>query len=409
MTHPQPRIGAMSPHDGMQRPGEAPRTPSSPTVEQLMRGGDSRWSLSAMQPLGREHDMEDDHTPHRKSVLAKVKEKARKWRHTLSKKKHNEDDNATPSWGVSLEDEDDEDEDPEYLGAPMYESEMAPEGYKETARQHPRAIPVVSEKHILTSSVSSSNSDQKSPIPAKAPKTITETVAEKLAPAYATVTDATHAIASKIQSLTLSNTDAQAQAPAPAPAPASAPALAPAPEPEPPEPNLATKASLAPKLTAKTSNPPTASPKAMALTPPALPIATKLGKQAPTSMEKDAPKSAPAAARNHSSTGEQIWDKGVSVKEYIMQKLEPGQDEKALSQVISEAISPRKSPRDASVVEKVKEAVTSLLRNEESSERTVYHSAQNSSSQIPISTNAHESKYISIYSIPRAKLRAIVI
>ncbi|XP_021640219.2 uncharacterized protein LOC110635261 [Hevea brasiliensis] len=388
MTHPQPRIGAMSPHDGMQRPGEAPRTPSSPTVEQLMRGGDSRWSLSAMQPLGREHDMEDDHTPHRKSVLAKVKEKARKWRHTLSKKKHNEDDNATPSWGVSLEDEDDEDEDPEYLGAPMYESEMAPEGYKETARQHPRAIPVVSEKHILTSSVSSSNSDQKSPIPAKAPKTITETVAEKLAPAYATVTDATHAIASKIQSLTLTNTDAQAQAPAPAPA--SAPALAPAPEPEPPEPNLATKASLAPKLTAKTSNPPTASPKAMALTPPALPIATKLGKQAPTSMEKDAPKSAPAAARNHPSTGEQIWDKGVSVKEYIMQKLEPGQDEKALSQVISEAISPRKSPRDASVVEKVKEAVTSLLRNEESSERTVYHSAQNSSSQIPISTNAHE-------------------
>lgn len=88
------------------------------SCEVISAGGDSRWSPSAMQSLGKEHDMEDDHTPHRKSVLAKVREKARKWRNTLSKKKHNEDGNATPSWGVSLEDEDDEDEDPEYLGAP---------------------------------------------------------------------------------------------------------------------------------------------------------------------------------------------------------------------------------------------------------------------------------------------------
>ncbi|XP_021642582.2 COPII coat assembly protein sec16 isoform X1 [Hevea brasiliensis] len=376
MAHPQPRIGAMYPLDGMDRPG-----------------GDLRWSPRATQPLGKEHNMEDDHTPHRKSVLAKVKEKARKWRQTLSKKKHNEDANATPSWGVSLEDEDDEDEDPEYLGAPMYESEMAPVGYKETARQHPRVIHVTPEKHVLTSSVNNSNnSDLKSPSPAKVPNTTTETVAEKLAPAYATVTDTTHAIASKIQSLTLS----KSEAPAPAP-----------------EPNPSSEASLAPNLTVRTLSPPPASPKAKALIPqaPLAPnltvrtsspppasapapaaIATKLANQVPTEMEKAAPTSAPAAvaAHNHPFTSKQIWDKRELVKEYIMQKLEPGEDERALSQVISEAISPRKTPGDASVVEKVKEAVTSLLRKDGSPQRAVYHSAQNSSSHIPISNNAHE-------------------
>lgn len=67
----------------------------------------------------REHDPEEDHTHHqKKSVLAKVKERAKKLRHSLSgKKKHSEEGNTTPSWGVSLEDEDEE-EDAEYLGAP---------------------------------------------------------------------------------------------------------------------------------------------------------------------------------------------------------------------------------------------------------------------------------------------------
>ncbi|KAK1322067.1 Low-temperature-induced 65 kDa protein [Acorus calamus] len=42
------------------------------------------------------------------------------------------------------------------------------------------------------------------------------------------------------------------------------------------------------------------------------------------------------------TTGSQLWDKGVSVKEYLMQKLEPGEEERALSQVISDTISPKK-------------------------------------------------------------------
>ncbi|KDP42218.1 hypothetical protein JCGZ_02948 [Jatropha curcas] len=356
--------------DGIHR-GENPRAPSSPTtVEQFVRAGEaSRWTPHTLQPFSKEHDMEDDHTHHRKSVLARVREKARKWRNTLSKKKHNADGNATPSWGVSLEDlDEEEDEDPEYLGAPMYESEMAPEGYRETARQHPRAVPVISEKHILSNIAavnandsirnrslaanannsfrtrSRSPTNQKFPIYRRSlsfqlPRTISETVAEKLAPAYATVTEATYAFASKIQSLTLPTQETKEETPT-------------------------------------ESNP--TSPKAKALTP---------HESEQAELEKEAPGSVPSGV---GTNGEQIWDKGVSVKEYLMNKLEPGEDEKALSQVISEVMSPRKTPNDVSVVVKVKEAVTSLLRSDESSKPVACHSSHNSSSHIPISTNVHE-------------------
>ncbi|KAJ7947610.1 low-temperature-induced 65 kDa protein [Quillaja saponaria] len=372
------------------RYAESPRTPTTPTIEQLLRGGGepARWSptsSSTSSPMfGRSQDLEDDHGHHqKKSVLTKVKEKAKKLRHTLSKKRHgDEDGNITPSWGVSLDDEDEED-DAEYLGAPMYESEMAPEGYRESARQHPREIPVISEKHVLTSTVNEGfgNTSQKKPPspnktttqaatakpaspnkvtaqamatkpsspnkantqamttkpaspnkataqamttkPASPNKTITETVTEKLAPAYTTVSDATHAFASKLHSFTISN-------------PASE------------QPSSA---------------------------PPA-----------------QQPFSAPAAPQGgkHANSTLQIWDKGVSVKEYLINKFEPGEDEKALSQVISEAMSPRRTPGDAGVMEKVKEAVTSLLQNGESSRNTASHSATHTSPQIPVSTNAHE-------------------
>lgn len=56
----------------------------------------------------------------------------------------------------------------------------------------------------------------------------------------------------------------------------------------------------------------------------------------------------------------QPQDKGVSVKEYIMNKFEPGDDERALSQVITQTISPK--------CEKMKQAVNSLLGNDEPSE-----------------------------------------
>jgi len=61
---------------------------------------------------------EDPSLCQKKSVLTKVKQKARKLCSSLSKRRM-EDENVTPSWGVRLEDEEEEEEeDPEYLGAP---------------------------------------------------------------------------------------------------------------------------------------------------------------------------------------------------------------------------------------------------------------------------------------------------
>ncbi|XP_057953119.1 uncharacterized protein LOC131147631 isoform X2 [Malania oleifera] len=294
-----PEIAAMAQLDGTQRFNENPQISTIPTIEQLLQGEDWSWSESNSPTSGKDHHEEGHAHPNKRSVLARVREKARKWRQSRGKKKQSYEGATMPSCDVSLGAEDEENEqDAEYFGAPMYESELAPEGYKEAARLHPRTVPVTSEKHDLDSSGTRDDAEQ-----GKETKTITETVTEKLAPAYATVAEATHTIASKIQSLTVKS--------------------------------------------------PTAS-----------------------------------STPEQSSGSEQKWDKGVSVKEYLMHKLEPGEDERALSQVISEAISPRKAPGEMGMVEKVKGAVTSLLQAESPSQSTM--AISNSSSQIPISTNAHE-------------------
>lgn len=225
----------------------------------------------------------------------------------------------------------------------VYESEMAPEGYKETARQHPRANPVIPEKHALQSSTRD-HTHQYKETQNPPNKTFTSTVTEKLAPAYNAVSDATAMITSKIQ-----NISGSAPAQTPAPAQTSSPASAPA------------TAERSPKFY-----------------------------DAPVSALAKAPETA-----EDTSPGKQIWDKGVSVKEYLMQKLEPGDDERALSQVISDAMSPGRAPGDAGVVEKVRGAVTSLLRKEDSSSSRVTRSEKNSPSQIPpLSTNPQEGKRV---------------
>ncbi|CAK9141506.1 unnamed protein product [Ilex paraguariensis] len=337
---------AMSQLDGVPRfpeTSKTPRTPTSPTFEQLLKGNASSWPSGASPRLGRIHDPEEDHSPHRKSVLAKVKEKAKKLRNTLSGKKNHgnalHDNNTTPSWGVSL-DGGEEDEDPEFFGAPMYESELAPENYKETARQHPRADPVVSEKHVLASSVKHGVEEEKEKLPS-ANKTLTETVpeklapayigvSEKLAPAYAAVSDATQTIASTIAGLTI--------------------------------------VTPTPVETGDTTGP-TAS------------VIEKLGSNSET--------------RDQYCNSPPKWEKSVSVKEYLMHKLEPGEDERALSQVISEAISPRKTPCEVGVVEKVREAVSSFLRPEAPSHLTSKNT--NSSSDISVSTNAKPLPHSSVF------------
>uniref|UniRef100_A0A7N2MTV7 BED-type domain-containing protein n=1 Tax=Quercus lobata TaxID=97700 RepID=A0A7N2MTV7_QUELO len=68
-------------------------------------------------------------------------------------KKRNQDVSTTPSWVVELDDDEDE-EDPEFYGAPAFESRLTPEGYKETTRHNPRAMHKNFRKHVLESTLS---------------------------------------------------------------------------------------------------------------------------------------------------------------------------------------------------------------------------------------------------------------
>ncbi|KAL7201652.1 hypothetical protein ACSBR1_033368 [Camellia fascicularis] len=302
---------------------ESPQTPrarASPTFEQLVQGDASRYPSPT---LGKEHGHKEYYVDHnKKSVLSKVKETAQKMRRSLNKKKHDEhEDSRPPSSGVIRDDDEDEDEDeegneddedPEYLGAPMYESELAPESYKETARQHPRAIPVVSEKHVLSGSVKHEMEQELEKKPLSPDKTITDAVFETIGPAYGAVSGATHTIASKIAGLTIA----------------------------------------APAGTVTTKCADSGTPKLVRV----------------------------HEIREHGTAGaNETWDKGVSVKEYGTHKLEPGEDERALSH-------PKKTQGD--MVEKVREAVTSLLHNEESSQSITRPT--NLTAPIPVSTYPQE-------------------
>jgi len=214
---------------------------------------------------------------------------------------------------------------------------------------------VISETHVLPSSVTCAAEDK--PITEtvsgkqeneKSPKTLTETVAEKLAPAYNTVAIATHAISSKIQSLAISTPEAPGAAGL-----------------DPMEESRAASSVAGP---------------------------TKVALDQVTSDPSRDPVA--AAFGYHFCAREKKWDKGVSVKEYLMHMSGPGEDDRALSQVTLQATSPRKTAGDVSVVDKVRDAVNSLLQVQESSQPTVFHSAKNSSSDITISTDAHEGDLI---------------
>ncbi|KAJ6777759.1 LOW-TEMPERATURE-INDUCED PROTEIN [Salix koriyanagi] len=380
----------------------------APTVEELLQAEEvTRLSPHTTPTICKDHELEYDQSPsQKKSVITKVKEKAKKWRSTLSKKKHNDDDNTTPSWGVSLDDAEDE-EDPEYLGAPMYESEMAPERYKETARQNPRAVPVISEAHVLpgsmtcagdkpvTKTVSEEQENEKSP------KTLTQTVAEKLAPAYSTVSVGAHAIASKIQSLAISAPETVISETHVLPS-----SVAGAAEDRPiigtgsgKQENEKSPKTLTETVAEKLA-PAYNTIQSLAISALETPGAAGLdpvegGRAAefvagPTKVELDQVTSDPSRAPVAAASGEQKWDEGVSVKESLIHKSGPGEDDKSPSQVTSQATGPWKTAGDVSVVNKVGEAVDSLLPVQESSQPAVFHSAKNSSSDITISTVAHE-------------------
>ncbi|KAJ8642382.1 hypothetical protein MRB53_019076 [Persea americana] len=274
-----------------------------------------------MAPRGYDH--EDYQSPHtKKSVLTKVKEKARKWRNTLSKKKHGHDGASptatpTPTRRVSLVEEGEEGA-PEYHGAPLYESEQAPEDYKEApTTQHSAPPVVIAEKHVLKARNNMGTATES--------KTLTQTAKDKMGTTTEsrTLTQSakdnmgTTTTTTESKTLTQSTNDVGVTGPA-----------------------CDQVSQTTQVITSKTHGPPV---ELMANT-----TDTTVVESSPT------------------GTG-QNWDKGVSVKEYLMQKLEPGEEEKALSRVISEAMSPGKlgNNGEMGVVDKVKEAVSSLLGIEE--------------------------------------------
>ncbi|CAH2065161.1 unnamed protein product [Thlaspi arvense] len=316
-------------------------SPSFSTIGQRHQSGEG----SKLSPSGsprKENELQGEHSHHKKSLFSKMKDKAKKLQHSLSnKKRHDEEGDATMSPFARFEDhqvrekegyetlsprdnlkdrkareerETGEEEDPEYLGAPMYESKKAPEELKETARQHPRENVVITETNVLSvlpskhdakqehkdctgsnkenSLVPEKNvlSDVKQEKPAdktgkectnqepiSPSKTVTETVTETLAPAYAKVSDATHAITKKIQDM-------------------------------------------------------------------AFPVPTESAERE----TNDVSEINSAGTNQPAGFNTKVWDKGVSMKEYIIQKFEPGEDDRALSRVISKAISPRKASSEAS-------------------------------------------------------------
>ncbi|KAF8116606.1 hypothetical protein N665_0016s0036 [Sinapis alba] len=320
-----------------------PGNPSFSTLGQRHQSGEA----SKLSPTGsprKENEHHGEHSHHKKSLFSKMKDKAKKLQHSLSgKRRHDEEGDANTSlpFGRSAdhqvreagvyatlsprdkskdhkvrEEGELEEEDPEYLGAPMYESKKAPEELKETARQHPRETPVITETNVLSVLPANHDAEQQqkdcngsnteNPMiseknvlsdvkqektahsntttvtdsvtnkePISPSKTVTETVTETLAPAYAKVSDVTHAITKKIQDMAFpESTDA--------------------------EPDINDVSEI------NTS-----------------------GTNQPTGFNT------------------KVWDKGVSMKEYISQKFTPGEDDRELSRVISKAISPRKASSEA--------------------------------------------------------------
>ncbi|KAG2397740.1 uncharacterized protein HKW66_Vig0140240 [Vigna angularis] len=395
---------------------------NSPTCSSSPSSNLSSPGSPFFQRLRSSHDSEDDHSQNpKKSVLTKVKEKAKKLRHSLSKKKHEDGNLSSPSSATAAEG-DGAEEDAEFLGAPsnihLYESEKTPTGYKANVKQipSPRANPMIPEKHVVsssdkhvveqdherslyrslskrtthpattitattpnatTASVTNINVNTHPSTPSPLNKTTTETAAPKLSTVQTEKPDAAHAT-SKVQGLTVSKPSELHDHPSPS---------------SPSSPSSSSPATFAPK--SSRSN--------LSYSAPRTPLARVATSQFPTTTPRttsapitSALSAAPSLSGKNTSPTAQIWDKGVSMKEYFLNKLEPGEDEKALSQVISEAMSPRRTPGDAGVMEKVREAVTSLLRTEEPAKyadasNVATPSTTRLSPQSPVSINASRS------------------
>ncbi|KAM7527746.1 hypothetical protein LguiB_031156 [Lonicera macranthoides] len=316
--------------DGTQRLSEidnykTPTSQNSPTFQQLLQGEAAVWPANASPVAKKHHDQKEDQTTPKKCTSLSGKKQ-----HGLE----SQDGSSTPPCGATLEDDDN----PEYLGAPMYESESAPENFK---HQHPQEAPVVTEKHVLERSVKHEAVKGKKEQPSGPNKQFTKSASEKLEPTYAAASEfASHKPAQSYTSV-----------------------------------------SDVTQTVNETAE------------------ATKDGSTIASAQEVDTGNNAgkgmlkldgsPESTEDSTNSPPPTFDKGVSVKEYLMHKLEPGEDERALSQVISDAISPRRSPGDIGVLGKMKEAVTSLLRPEQepsqSTTKTADSLSNNTTSQSSLS------------------------
>ncbi|CAA6655020.1 unnamed protein product [Spirodela intermedia] len=255
-------------------------------------GGDAQGSRAFPRISEREED-EHGRQHEKKSVLAKVKDKAKRWRRTLSKRKQGHNvGNDDRLYDTGLGEHDGEGPDPEYHGAAMCESTSASVSYRETP----------------------------------APPEITADRTEK---GTEGPDDSRHVK----------------------------------------DRNLREDSDSAPPFVADKHM-------MQSTKIPGYPVGEDRGSNSPTKAATGCFLRLTPCPR--AATGDQARDKGISVKEYLLLKLEPQEEDKALSEVITEAMSPRKGVNGGELgMEKLKDVVTSLFFTERSTK------PQPASSEIP--------------------------
>lgn len=387
---------------------------------------DSPTAWNMPLTFGRVCDLEDDHLHHGRklSVISKVKEKARKWRQRLVQKKHVDDDNDTPSWGVALEDY--EEEDLEHLGVSMYEPEHPCESCNRIAGQQPEADEVISETYILRCSVNSrsDNEELEEYLTMMSNTSGSESRPKDRENLYVpkmTTNDTVQAESSgnhqreeapiTIETLMAQRNVHLLKEKLPCPEMTAKTASSETSSAEEKEEGLSTKKATALDATDEREEKKPGSSKTMTETGSSKsnntdkeqekdPTPAKIIKLAVS--EKLAPAYLTVSEATHKITSKiqglspfqgkgEEWksDKGVLFTEYIRRNLEPGENERTSSRIISALIHPRGTPREKGLLEKVKEALTLLLQTEEPSSPSSMKSPD-SSYQIPVSTNAYE-------------------
>ncbi|KAI3679905.1 hypothetical protein L2E82_50885 [Cichorium intybus] len=276
-----------------------------------MAGEGSKWSHISAEKLKKKSNQENNGNHHnKKSVLAKVKEKAKRLKHSFSIKKHRHD-NDPPCTSVTR------------TPIPGSENKRGENVEFHSARKMPESKPIPDTNKQAAISIPTKHSTLSKDEHASSSNTITETQSKNQAPEDRSSVAADPDTKNQITSAVAAESDQKDQVASTADVPK--------------EHDLPVSGiSRFSNLTVSTSS---------------------TGDRSIEEGEKT-----------------QTRDKGVSVKKYLMHKLEPGEDERALSQIITQTISPRR--------DKVREAMSSFLKSEEPSESTSKISKSENSSDV---------------------------